>query len=160
MVSQCIIWAIMMVESAGNPRAVSHANARGLMQLTPIGVLEVQQQYGITEQPDLFDPITSIKWGTLLFQHYQDVAGGKLEGALALYNGGYRAYNQYIQGRRMNPETTQYLPRVIRAWNNCELREGIDKPWDVEVDYTLQPWDVETSRKVEVQKMLQHTYRR
>lgn len=106
MITKSLILAMIMVESGGNPRAVSPAGAKGLMQLTTIGVQEVSNQYGLSNTPDLWDPETNIRYGTLLLGfYYRDAKSIGM--AVGRYNAGY----QYPWPR----ETIDYVKSVM-AW--------------------------------------------
>lgn len=108
-----IIACIIQVESAGNPNAVSPRGAVGLMQLTPIGIQEVRDQYPEVRNDVInpFDPDDNVKFGTLLFLYYLDTASGNLFNALRLYNGGFAALEAYQRGRGFS-ETESYVRKV------------------------------------------------
>lgn len=106
MITTSLILAMIMAESGGNPRAVSPVGAKGLMQLTTIGVQEVSNQYGLPNNPDLWDPETNIQYGTLLLDYYYS-HHKSLRHAVAAYNCGY----QYP----WPAETVEYVKRVM-AW--------------------------------------------
>lgn len=106
MITKSLILAMIMVESGGNPRAVSPAGAKGLMQLTTIGVQEVSNQYGLPNNPDLNDPKTNIRYGMLLLDYYYNNAKS-LRQAVAQYNAGYQF--------PWPEETVVYVKRVM-AW--------------------------------------------
>lgn len=106
MITKSLILAMIMAESGGNPRALSPAGAKGLMQLTTIGVREVSNQYGLSNSPDLWDPETNIRYGVLLLNHYY-VVFGTVPRAVGAFNGGY----QYP----WPDETRDYVKRVM-AW--------------------------------------------
>jgi soluble lytic murein transglycosylase-like protein len=137
MITPCILYALITVESAWVTNAVSPAGAKGLTQMMPIGVQEVVDQYGLNYRPDLFNPMDSIKWGTLLLQHYLRVAGGRNEASWHLYNGGYRQLNAYVEGRRVAAETRNYTRSMWYQINYCELNFGSDRIWNTEVNYSF-----------------------
>ena len=108
-----IILAIVLVESSFNPNAYNkEGNASGLMQLTPIGVLEASWQCNIPEAPDLFDPATNLLIGSCLYEYYRKTSNSEVE-ALMLYHGGYTARNRFRQGRSPGPKTILYVARVL-----------------------------------------------
>ena len=116
--------AMVLVESGGNPSALSSSNALGLMQLTPIGVLEVNQQYGITTQPNLKDPYENLCYGILLLDYYYHRTGS-IKGALIAYNGGYTQLARWRNGLPLTQETAEYLPKVLR--NRARLSRMFDR---------------------------------
>lgn len=103
----------MLTESSLNPKALSSENAKGLMQMTPIAVKEVQNQNPwLPNDPDLYDPETNILYGVLLLEHYQKQTNG-IEELLANFNGGIRQVNRLRAGAPLADETSLYLPRVL-----------------------------------------------
>lgn len=105
-----------------NPEVVSPSKARGLLQLTDIGVEEVTRVYKISPPEDIFDPEQNIKFGMLLLAYYSEEARNESE-LLALYNGGYRQLNNLRARRKLAPETEHYI-RTVRA-----LKAGAARDW-------------------------------
>lgn len=124
MITKALIMAIVLVESGGNPSALSSSNALGLMQLTPIAVLEVNIQYGITTQPNLKDPYENLCYGILLLDFYYQRTGS-IKGALITYNGGYAQLARWRNGLTLTQETAEYLPKVLR--NRARLSRMFDR---------------------------------
>lgn len=90
----------ILVESAGNPTAVSSVGAQGLLQIRPelwVGVFAECQA-------NLFDEATNIRCGMRILRHDLDRSGGNLARALNLYSG----YGTY--GMAQSPYT-----RAIQA---------------------------------------------
>ncbi len=114
-----ILYAIIMVESAGNPMA-TNGPAKGLMQMTPIGTKEALIQCPELQEDSqrLLDGNSNLRLGACLFSYYQGEAErlgvDRTIGGLILYNGGYRTLNRYIKGRRINTETANYVLKVLR----------------------------------------------
>ena len=104
-VPPALVRAVIAVESAWRPRAVSRAGARGLMQLMP----ETAKKTGV-HAGELFEPQRNILAGTrllaVLLRHYN----GDLVSALVAYNAGPR--RQYASVPR-NGETPAYVARVL-----------------------------------------------
>lgn len=101
-----LISAVIAVESAHNPRAVSPRGAAGLMQLMP----GTASRYGVR---DRFDPDQNVMGGALYLRDLMRRYGNKLELVLAAYNAGEGAVDRH--GGRIPPfaETLRYVPRVI-----------------------------------------------
>lgn len=118
--------AVMFVESRFNKMAVSPMDARGLMQMTEIAVLEASRSCGlpaIQNQNRMHDSYTNVKYGTCYLQLMLDVTQGNWKEALILYNGGYRQLSRYRQGLQMAQETSEYVDRVNEARNICRGEE-------------------------------------
>ena len=102
--SPALVRAVIRQESDGNPRDVSHAGARGLMQLMP----EEIQELGVT---DPFDPEQNIAAGTRLLSGLLKQYKGDLPLALAAYNAGSGAVQKY-KGIPPYPETQDYVRKI------------------------------------------------
>jgi len=107
-VDPLLVRAVIRVESAGDPRAVSRKGAAGLMQLMPA----TAARYGVA---DRFDPAQNVEAGTRHLRELLDFFNQDLVLALAAYNAGEDAVLRY--GRTVPPyaETRRYVARV-RAW--------------------------------------------
>jgi len=79
-----LVRAIIEVESAWNPRAVSYKGALGLMQLMPA----TARQYGVS---DAFNPKENISAGVRHLRYLLDQFKGNVRLALAAYNAGENA---------------------------------------------------------------------
>jgi soluble lytic murein transglycosylase-like protein len=103
-----LVQAVIAAESGWNPRAVSRAGARGLMQLMP----KTAAKTGVRAQ-DLFDPGPNVLAGTrllaVLLRHYR----GDLVSALVAYNAGPRRGHSPVP---QNGETPEYVWRVIACF--------------------------------------------
>ena len=105
------IRAVIAVESAGNPRAVSHAGAMGLMQVMPGTWAALRQQHGLGQDP--FDPRDNILAGTAYLRAMYD-RYGNIGAMLAAYNAGPGRYDAYLQTNRPLPaETRAYVATLV-----------------------------------------------
>ncbi len=107
-VSPALVLAVIGIESAGNPQAVSRAGAEGLMQLIPA----TAERFGVT---DAKDPVQNIRGGVA----YLDWLMGEFDRdpliVLAAYNAGEGAVRDN-GGVPPFAETRDYVPKVLAAW--------------------------------------------
>ncbi len=103
-VSADLVRAVIMQESGGNPKAVSHKGAKGLMQLTD----PTARELGVS---DPFDPVQNIFGGTRFLAKMLKTFKGNLELALASYNAGPGAVEKY-GGIPPYKETQDYVESV------------------------------------------------
>lgn len=107
-VSPALALAVIVVESAGRPRAVSHAGAQGLMQLIPA----TAERFGVA---DAFDPAQNIRGGVTYLDWLLERFDGDVVLALAGYNAGEGAVQRH-DGVPPFAETRDYVPKVLAAW--------------------------------------------
>ena len=104
------IWAVIRVESRGNPRAVSPAGAMGLMQLMPSTWATLRARYGLGANP--FDPRDNIMAGAACLRAMHDRYGDPTA-MLAAYNAGPGRYDDYLaRGRPLPAETIAYVAQL------------------------------------------------
>ena len=108
-----LLAAVVHAESNGNPRAVSRAGARGLMQLMPTTAAKLGVE-------DSFAPEQNVSGGTayldqLLIRYHDNIAL-----ALAAYNAGPEAVDRY-HGVPPYSETRAYVARIVREYNRRKL---------------------------------------
>ena len=84
------VLAVIEVESRFNPRAISSANARGLMQVMPFWTKTI----GDGQVRALHDARINIRYGCVILRHYLYRENGDLYMALGRYNGS-RGQPQY-----------------------------------------------------------------
>ncbi len=94
-----LVLAVIEVESAFDRFAISVAGARGLMQVMPFWLDEVN----LSDQ-NQFKVRTNLRMGCTILRYYMDLESNNLGPALARYNGSY--------GR------TRYPAKVIEAMHN------------------------------------------
>lgn len=104
-----LLASVVKAESAGNPKAVSRAGARGLMQLMP----KTADGLGVA---DSYKPDQNVRGGStyldgLLVRYHDNLAL-----ALAAYNAGPEAVDRY-HGIPPYHETQVYVARVIHEFN-------------------------------------------
>ena len=104
------IKAVVHVESAFNPQAVSHAGAMGLMQLMP-GTAKL---YNL--QPNQFNPESNLVAGIRHMHMLMNRYGEDKKLSLAAYNAGEGAVSKY-NGIPPYPETVDYVAKVMKLYN-------------------------------------------
>lgn len=105
-VSPRLIDSIVRAESAYNPRAVSRAGAKGVMQL----IDDTAKDMGVT---NVFDIEQNIRGGTRYIRQMLDRYHNNIQLALAAYNAGPQAVDRY-GGIPPYPETQTYVRRIMR----------------------------------------------
>jgi len=100
-----LVRAVIRVESDFDPRAVSPANARGLMQLIP----ETAERMMVT---DSFDPRQNIFGGVRYLRVLANLFNGDIQLTIAAYNAGEGAVMRY-GGIPPYQETQDYVVRVL-----------------------------------------------
>lgn len=103
-----LVAALIHVESAFNPKAVSSAGAYGLMQLLP----ETARRFGVKKKKDLFDPKKNLEAGVSYLKWLADRFGGDAEKILAAYNAGEGAVDRF-GGIPPYQETQSYVTRIF-----------------------------------------------
>jgi len=106
-----LIYSVIKVESNGNASAVSHAGARGLMQL----VDSTASDYGVK---NVFDPGENIRAGS---NYLKDLTNryDSLELALAAYNAGPSNVDKYGDVPPFK-ETESYVNKVMETFNTVQ----------------------------------------
>ena len=79
-----LVLAVMHVESRFDRFAISRVGARGLMQVMPFWIKELNQP-----KANLFDITTNLRFGCTILKYYLDKEKGNMHKALARYNGSY-----------------------------------------------------------------------
>jgi soluble lytic murein transglycosylase-like protein len=100
-----LVRAVIRVESDFDPRAVSPANARGLMQLVP----ETAERMMVT---DSFDPRQNIFGGVRYLRVLANLFNGDIQLTIAAYNAGEGAVIRY-GGIPPYQETRDYVVKVL-----------------------------------------------
>lgn len=103
-----LVRAVIKAESNFNPKAVSRAGARGLMQLMP-------QTASLLQVNDSFHPEDNIDGGVRYLRYLLNIYNDNISLALAAYNAGERAVFNY-RGIPPYQETQTYVQRVLRYY--------------------------------------------
>lgn len=92
-----LVLAVIQIESAFNPYAVSVVGAQGMMQVMPFWKNEIGRP-----DDNLINLETNLRYGCTILRHYIDKEKGNIAPGLARYNGSY--------GR------DKYPRKVMGAW--------------------------------------------
>lgn len=107
-----LLHSIARVESRHQPDAISHAGARGLMQVIP----PTARRFGVEGAEQLHDPQTNLRVSARYLKTLQQRFGNDLELVLAAYNAGEGAVEKH--GRKIPPyrETQDYVRKVLAEY--------------------------------------------
>jgi soluble lytic murein transglycosylase-like protein len=108
-IPEALVRAVIRVESNFDPRAVSHANAQGLMQLIPATAERMLVS-------DPFDARQNVLGGTRYLRVLANLFNGNLQLTLAAYNAGEGAVMRY-RGIPPYEETQMYVTKVMQFYN-------------------------------------------
>jgi soluble lytic murein transglycosylase-like protein len=108
-IPEALVRAVIRVESNFDPRAVSHANAQGLMQLIPATAERMLVS-------DPFDARQNVLGGTRYLRVLANLFNGNLQLTLAAYNAGEGAVIRY-RGIPPFEETQMYVTKVMQFYN-------------------------------------------
>lgn len=117
-IDPALVKAVIAVESAFQPDAVSPKGALGLMQIIP----DTGERYGIvgdrqrTAIQKLLDPATNLRIGTRHLRALLGLFADDVELALAAYNAGEHAVERYARTIPPFPETRQYVKLVQKFY--------------------------------------------
>ena len=111
-----LVKAMIRQESNFKVKAVSSANAQGLMQMIPA----TAKRFGVT---DVYSPDQNIRGGTKYIKWLLDRYDGNLDFALAAYNAGEGKVDRY-QGIPPYRETRHYVKRVKRFYHEYQNQAG------------------------------------
>ena len=100
-----LVRAVMQVESAFNPYAISPKGAMGLMQLMPA----TMRQYGVL---NAFNPAENVRAGVAYLRDLLDRYSNNEELALAAYNAGPGAVDKHGQAVPPYRETRNYVAKI------------------------------------------------
>ena len=80
-----LVLAVIQIESAFDPYAVSRVGAQGMMQVMPFWKNEIGRP-----NDNLINLETNLRYGCTILKHYLNKEKGKVVTALARYNGSYK----------------------------------------------------------------------
>ncbi len=120
-IDPALVRSIVEAESGFDPRAISPAGARGLMQLMP----ETARSLGVV---DAYDPSENVRGGTRYLRGLLD-RFGDVRLAVAAYNAGPSAVERF-GGVPPFPETQRYVRRVLARYRQLSKdgASGVLKP--------------------------------
>lgn len=114
-----LLHAIARIESRHRAQAVSHAGARGVMQVMPA----TARRFGVDRPEALHDAATNVEVSAVYLKRLQHRFGNDLPLVLAAYNAGEGAVERH--GRRIPPyrETQAYVRGVLSEYDR--LRQAV-----------------------------------
>ncbi len=107
--------AVAKVESNFNPKALSHAGARGVMQIMPA---TAEKEYGI-ERDKLWEPRVNVRLGLHFLKRLLVRYRSRVDLALSYYNGGSRVGD--LPNARVIPATRGYVTKVMRLQRSYSM---------------------------------------
>jgi len=123
-VDPLLLHAIAHVESRHNPRAVSKAGARGVMQVMPA----TGRRFGVADpERNLHDADTNLRASAAYLHVLQRRFGDDLRLVLAAYNAGEGAVEKY--GRDVPPyaETQDYVRKVLAVYRRLAAEFSVSE---------------------------------
>ncbi|MCU7861538.1 MAG: lytic transglycosylase domain-containing protein [Candidatus Thiodiazotropha sp. (ex Lucinoma kastoroae)] len=109
-----LLHAVVRVESAYNPKAISRKGAQGLMQLMPA----TANRYGVN---DSYDPKQNLQGGAQYLRDLLKLFEFDIKLALAAYNAGENAVFKYGKKIPPYPETQNYVKKVLNEFERNRL---------------------------------------
>ncbi len=113
-----MVYAIARQESAFNPRAVSSADARGLMQMLPSTAARTASRFRVPFSPDrlLSDPSYNAMLGAAHLGELMEETKGSVVMAFASYNAGGHRVREWVQAfgdpRRPEVDVVDWVERI------------------------------------------------
>jgi Transglycosylase SLT domain len=126
-----LIHCVIAVESNFNPKAVSHRNARGLMQLVP----STAARMGVK---NIFDPKENVDGGTRYLRDMLALYNNNLALALAAYNAGPGKVERYGKRVPPYPETQMYVQKIVRSYTKFKTKSAAGDGFGVEVSSSVR----------------------
>lgn len=112
---------VIYTESRFDHKAVSIADAHGLMQMTELAVIDAAKHCNLqpVRMDNLFDSYTNVQYGTCYLAKLLQETEGDWDRALVAYNGGYAQLQRFDKGLNIAGETANYVLKVKRAVKFC-----------------------------------------
>lgn len=136
-----LIFAQIRQESLFESLATSTASAQGLMQVIPPTGEQIAAELGWPpdyETQDLYRPYVSLRFGTYYLAQQRDRFDGRLDAALAAYNGGWFNVERWLEEagddldlllqRITFAETRLYLRRIKEQYAIYGALYGVEEP--------------------------------
>lgn len=101
-VEEHLVSALIKAESNFNKSAVSHAHAKGLMQLTDSTFEECMNTLGT--EGDIFSTEDNIRAGVWYLSHLMEKYNGNVENAIAAYNAGGANVDKWLSDSRYSSD--------------------------------------------------------
>ena len=114
-----LVKSVITAESCFKTSALSHAGARGLMQLIPA----TAKRFGVTKS---YHPEQNIRGGVKYLKFLLARYEGNLEKTIAAYNAGEGKVDRY-NGIPPYAETKQYVKNVLKVYSRLKPRSEIVK---------------------------------
>lgn len=130
------IKAVLRVESAGDPRAVSSKGAMGLMQIMPGTWASLRARYRLGNDP--YDPRDNILAGAAYLRELHD-RYGRISAMLAAYNAGPGRYEASLNGRPLPAETRAYVAAVAPILDGASAAVPVRMAAADPLDWTRAP---------------------
>lgn len=121
--SPLLLFSLIRQESLFEGFATSYAYAQGLMQVIPSTGASIANQLGWPpgyENSDLYRPVVSLRFGTWYLAQQRNTFDGRLDVALAAYNGGPGNAAQWIETAGSDPDL--FLETITLSETNLYLR--------------------------------------
>lgn len=112
-----LVHAVIAVESAYRPDALSPKGAVGLMQVLP----ETAQRYGVDDPRQIE---RNLHAGTRHLRNLMQSFGDRIDLVLAAYNAGEGAVRKYGNAIPPYPETRNYVPAVLKRYRERRRAEA------------------------------------
>ncbi len=140
-----LVWAVMRIESYYEPTAVSHAGARGLLQLMPATAAWLRDLLPeASDEGDLFDPPHNVLLGVRMLERMAMQYAGSKPLMLAAYNAGPGRVSRMLKKDKREDldlfvedfpfeEARNYVRSVLGAWaayhwlDGCECLVRLDE---------------------------------
>ncbi len=125
-----LVMAVVAAESGGDVTAQSGADARGLMQITPITLAEVKDRRRLVGEGDLYDPEYNLKVGCAYLAQLWQRFDGDPAAVMAAYHMGPTKVAQWLAkhpgadgaallaSSATGPKTRAYVTQVLAEWES------------------------------------------